>query len=110
MTKRVHQSSELDTDTSYINDIECTYRSRLLVFSRSVINSPDLLPLLRRHNTYKPDPQVEHLELDTSLPPLMVCFSARCARASQTIRYGQQHFQHHDTVFINTPDKLVHLD
>ena len=89
---RVHQSLELHMNTPYIKVLECTHRFRPLMFRRSVTSSPDLLPRLRHHNTIKSDPQVEHMDIDTSPPPLIVCFSARYARASQTIRSGQQHF------------------
>ena len=56
-------------------DFECTYRSLSLVFPRLVVDSTDFLPRLRHHATHKPDPQVEQMSTDTSLPPLMVCFA-----------------------------------
>ena len=71
-----------------VRDFECTYRSRSLVLCRLVMDSTDFLPRLRHHATHKPDPQVEQMGTDTSLLPLMVCFNARCALASQTIRFG----------------------
>ena len=56
-------------------DFECTYRSLSLVFPRLVVHSTDFLLRLRHHATHKPDPQVEQMSTDTSLPPLMVCFA-----------------------------------